>query len=221
MSSKVVGSRRARSSRRVLLAALVTLLSGTACQAGAASQEGAALEAPSGPVAFSGREREHFEALEPMVAKADIVIRGTVSERAPGRAVLLDGGSGQQVEAPIGFVNLTVTVDRVLKGDVNEALLVAEALTLRVDPPAGTVAPGYPFSGDSRFLERGSSVILFLKRNIDAGTVPPYSILNSQGAYLIGPGDRLTPAVGDALSGQLARMGRPALEDAIRLEAGR
>jgi hypothetical protein len=70
-----------------------------------------------------------FESLPQMVATSDLVIDGTVRMVEPGRIV----GAG---DASIQFAQVTVSVDRVLFGKMDAALVVLEEYGLERGHPS-------------------------------------------------------------------------------------
>ncbi len=67
-------------------------------------------------------EDEYFSALAEMSASSDVVLVGTIRELTPGAIIVgdpLDGASGQ-----IQFMTASLTVTRVIRGEVSGPLLV-------------------------------------------------------------------------------------------------
>lgn len=139
------------------------------------------------------RELYTFDTTAPMVAASDLVVIGTISASAPGRAV----GDERDPNDNLVFTEVRLEVDEVIAG------LADDVIVLEIDD---SLIPR-----EGRWDVPGTAVLLFLHERSDRpGTYRP---TNTQGVFIV-DGDRLTPAVvDDDFTQSFAGIGRP---DALR-----
>jgi hypothetical protein len=147
-------------------------------------------QAPSGFVG-SGPT---FESLDQMVATADLVVMGTVTNVRPGEVEA--AGTPEEVV----HLNAVVGVDEVLKGPAPEGPVVVKTLELAYSGPYA-----------KEWRRPGERVLLFLSRSREtAGLYIPAAISHDQTAYIL-QSDDLVATVSDPLSDRVAGLSVPEL----------
>ncbi|MGH2683386.1 MAG: hypothetical protein ACRDIX_09165 [Actinomycetota bacterium] len=147
---------------RLLVLAMISLAA-TACEGGSSKS--------LPPI--SVKEVHYFSDLAQMVATSDAVVQGTVIETEPGRVV---GGQDPRPEGDgaIQFLQVTISIDKVLYGSLPEGSFLVEEDGYNGVPPS----------------EVGDRGFYFVHLKQDETDKPYYRLINSQGRFLV-QGERL------------------------------
>jgi hypothetical protein len=179
-----------------LLAALATVVVLAGCGssgAGAPAEEGGVSSGVSGAVAAAplrsvhGREIERVEDLRQFVAKADLVVVGTVTQASDGRSV------GPASEITLGYREYSVDVEEVLKGRPAESVVVEE-LAYK-DGEAVTLNDAEPVQVGQRYL-------FALVRKTGEGSSrgeAVHRLVSTQTRFLLGADGRVRDNYGDTV----------------------
>jgi hypothetical protein len=155
-----------------------------------AGEDASGEQAPSGFVGSGST----FESLDQMVATADLVVMGTVTNVRPGEVEA--AGTPEEVV----HLNAVVGVDEVLKGPAPEGPVVVKTLELAYSGPYA-----------KEWRRPGERVLLFLSRSREtAGLYIPAAISHDQTAYIL-QSDDLVATVSDPLSDRVAGLSVPEL----------
>ncbi len=153
----------------------------------------AASERASGGIMASGPS---FRSLDQMVATADLVVIGTVTDVRPGEVTA--AGTPEEVRD----LNTVVSVDEVLKGPAPEGPVVVKTLELAYSGPYA-----------KEWRRPGERVLLFLSRSREKETPGLYivaAISYDQTAYIL-RGDDLVATLRDPLSERVTSLSLPEL----------
>lgn len=147
---------------------------------------------------FTVREKFSFDTVVDMATTSDLVIVGTVQQIRDGRVVGDPGGE-------IFFVEAIVSVDQVVSENERQSSL--DTLVVEFDPTPvqipGVVGGFPPFDPAEAWWQSGATDLMFLR---DAGN-GRYQLISSQGLYLVGDDQRLTPALaGDGVTESVRNM---------------
>jgi hypothetical protein len=140
-----------------------------------------------------------FESLEQMVATADLVVMGTVTDVRPGEV----DAAGTPDE--VGHLNAVVGVDEVLKGPAPEDPVVVKTLELAYSGPYA-----------KEWRRPGERVLLFLSHSRETpGLYIPAAISYDQVAYILQGGDLVVTVSDDPLSNRVASLSVPELRSEV------
>lgn len=141
-----------------------------------------------------------FTGLDEMAQGVDLVVVGTVRGAVAGRVALSDGG-----EDGVPYSNVTLVVNRVLKGTAQDRFIVLEQ-TGGVTPDGSVLSidDGGPY-------EPGERYVLFLNKQAHSAL---YYLVNPQGRFQVKGGRMFAAAPGDRVA---AALHRRAEQDGIEL----
>jgi hypothetical protein len=194
------GVTRSTSARRLLLAVGLVVLAlvlwgGAETSSEKPSPSGDRTPTEQRPSSFAG-SGPSFESLDQMVATADLVVMGTVTDVRLGEVYA--AGTPDEVRT----LNAVVSVDEVLKGAAPEGLVVVNTLELAYTGPYA-----------KEWRRPGERVLLFLSDSRETpGLYIPVGIRHDQAAYILQGGDLVaTVKVDDPVSNYVASLSVPEL----------